>query len=158
MKTLAAGLAGLLLAVQPVAALAGDAALEAPINQFLAAFNKGDNAGAVASAVPTGVTITDEFAPYHWDGAKAFATWTANYETDAKAKGITEPAVKLGAPTRELVTGADAYVVSPAVYTFKQKGVAMREVAQMTFALNKGASGWKIAAWTWTGPNATPVK
>jgi hypothetical protein len=28
----------------------------------------------------------------------------------------------------------------------------MREAAQMTFALKKGASGWLIHGWTWTGP------
>jgi len=27
----------------------------------------------------------------------------------------------------------------------------------MTFALHKDAGGWKIAAWTWTGPKATPA-
>ena len=77
---------------------------------------------------------------------------------DAKAKGITDPAVTVGAPTRELVSGNSAYVIVPSVYTFKQKGVAMREAAQMTFALVKTAAGWKIAAWTWTGPDPAPVK
>ena len=77
---------------------------------------------------------------------------------DAKAKGITEPGVSIGAPTRELVTGDHAYVIVPSVYTFKQKGVAMREAAQMTFALVKTAGGWKIASWTWTGPDPMPAK
>ena len=40
----------------------------------------------------------------------------------------------------------------PAVYTFKERGVAMREAAQMTFVLKKGAGGWLIHGWTWTGP------
>ena len=33
----------------------------------------------------------------------------------------------------------------------------MREAAQMTFALKKGASGWLIHGWTWTGPKAQKV-
>jgi hypothetical protein len=33
-----------------------------------------------------------------------------------------------------------------------EKGVAMREAAQFTFVLKKGAGGWLIHAWTWTGP------
>ena len=45
----------------------------------------------------------------------------------------------------------------PAVYTFKEGGVAMREAAQMTFRLKKGAGGWLIDAWTWTGPTPKPV-
>jgi len=42
----------------------------------------------------------------------------------------------------------------PAVYTFKEKGVAMSESAQFTFTLQKDASGWLIHGWTWTGPKA----
>jgi hypothetical protein len=45
----------------------------------------------------------------------------------------------------------------PSVYTFKQAGVAMRESAQMTFTLKKGAGGWLIHGWTWTGPKARKV-
>lgn len=60
--------------------------------------------------------------------------------------------------TREIVTGSSAYVVVAVVYTFPQKGVAMREPAQMTFAMKKGAEGWKIAGWTWTGPEPVAAK
>jgi len=56
------------------------------------------------------------------------------------------------------VSGDRAYVIIPATYTFKQKGQTLRETAQMTFVLAKEASGWKIHAWTWTGPEAAPVK
>jgi hypothetical protein len=49
--------------------------------------------------------------------------------------------VTLSAPTRVETTGDRAYVVVPAVYVFKERGVAMRETAQMTFALKKGAEG-----------------
>jgi len=152
---LAASVGALLWALP---AAAQDVAVEAPIKAFVNSFNKGDVAGAMATHVSTGATIVDEVAPFMWSGAKSFADWGASYDTDAKAKGITDPAVSIGAPTRELVTGDHAYVIVPSVYTFKQKGVAMREAAQMTFALVKTAGGWKIAAWTWTGPDPMPVK
>ena len=42
-----------------------------------------------------------------------------------------------------------------ATFTFKQKGVAMHEVSQMTFTLKKEATGWLITGWTWTGPRPT---
>ncbi|MDB5677466.1 nuclear transport factor 2 family protein [Sphingomonas bacterium] len=147
--------AGLLLAVP---AQAQNGAVEAPIKTFIDSFNKGDVAGAMATHVSTGATIVDEIAPYMWSGPKSFGDWGASYDKDAKANGITDPAVSVGAPTRELVDGDAAYVIVPSVYTFKQKGVPMREKAQMTFALTKTAAGWKIAAWTWTGPNPNPVK
>jgi len=39
----------------------------------------------------------------------------------------------------------------------KKNGIAKREVAQMTFVLKKGASGWLIHGWTWTGPKPKRV-
>ena len=134
-------------------AAAADAQLAAPIQKFIDSFNKGDAAGAAAThAAGADLSITDEVPPYLWRGPQALQTWSADLEADAKKKGITDPAVTISAATREETNGDQAYVVVPAVYTFKEKGVAMREAAQFTFVLKKGASGWLIHAWTWTGP------
>ena len=137
---------------------ASDPQIMAPINKFLEAFNKGDMATAATThAAGADVVIMDEVAPFLWHGAKALQTWAADLEADAKKKGITDQKVTLGAVTRVESDGAGAYVVVPSVYTFKEKGVAMREAAHMTFTLKKGASGWLIHGWTWTGPRATKV-
>lgn len=63
----------------------------------------------------------------------------------------------MSAPTRTETAGDTAYVIVPAVYTYKEKGVAMREAAQMTFVLKKGTGGWLIHAWSWTGPKPQRV-
>ena len=154
--TLAALLA--LTVASPVFAQASNPAVVAPINAFLEAFNKGDMAGAVAAhAADADLVIVDEAAPYVWHGAKAVQTWAADLAAlDTKA-GITDQKVVLGAPTRIEVAGVAAYVIAPAVYTFKEKGVAMRAASQMTFTLKKGAAGWLISSWTWTGPKASKV-
>jgi ketosteroid isomerase-like protein len=132
--------------------------MTAPINKFIDAFNKGDVAGAAAThAADADLVIVDEVAPYSWHGAKAFQSWAGDLDADAKKQGITEPKVTIKAPTRVESTGSSAYVVVPAVYEFKLKDVAMRETAQMTFVLKKGASGWLIHAWAWTGPRAQKV-
>lgn len=138
-------------------AWAGDKAVEAPIHKFIDSFNKGDVAGAATTMAPD-THIIDEFAPFFWGGPTAFKTWVAGYDKDAAAKGITEPRVDIGDPTREIVNGNHAYLIVPAVYTFKQKGTAMSETAQMTLTLVKGKAGWKISAWAWTGPDPSPVK
>lgn len=151
-------LASILLCVAIAApATAKDAAIEAPIRQFVDSFNKGDAAGAAATMVEK-VTIIDEVAPFHWRGKGAFGVWGADLDKDSKAKGITDQSVALGAVTRELSDGTNAYVIVPATYRFKQKGVAMVEVAQMTITLEKGTAGWKINGWTWTGPDAVAGK
>jgi ketosteroid isomerase-like protein len=137
----------------PAGAGTPDAALMAPIKQFIDAFNKGDAAAAAAThAAAADLTIIDEVPPYLWRGPQAFQAWAADLESDAKANGITDQAVTIGAATREETSGDQAYVIVPSVYAFKQRGVAMREAAQMTFVLKKGADGWLIHGWTWTGP------
>jgi ketosteroid isomerase-like protein len=147
-----------MLVCAPAAAQAPDAQIVAPIKKFIDSFNKGDAAGAAATHLADAdLVIVDEVPPFAWHGAKAFQSWAAALDADSKMNGITEPMVTISDPTRTETHGDHAYVVVPAVYSFKQKGVAMREAAQMTVVLKKGASGWLIHGWTWTGPRPEPV-
>ena len=153
MRYLTLGVIAWCLAGATAGAQTANPQVMAPIQKFLDSFNKGDTAGAAATHAADGdLVIIDEVAPYVWHGAKAFQSWSAALDADGKARKITEPVVTLGAPIRMETTGDQAYVVVPAVYTFKQAGAAMRESAQMTFALKKGAAGWLIHGWTWSGP------
>ena len=136
-----------------------DAQLIAPIQKFIESFNKGDMTAAAATHAATAdLAITDEVPPYHWQGTQAFQAWSADLGRDLQKQGLTDAMVTLGTPTRRETDGDSAYVVVPAVFTFKQRGVAMREAAQMTFALQNGGGGWLIHGWTWTGPKPRPVK
>lgn len=148
-------LIGGLLIGGTVSAQTPDPQMIAPIQQFMDAFNKGDIAGAAAThAAVADLVIIDEPPPFQWTGPKAFHTWAADLDADAKAHGITEQQVSISAPTRVESNGAAAYVIVPAVYTFKEKGVPMRAASQMTFVLKKGPKGWLIHGWTWTGARA----
>ena len=146
------------LALCAVNAGAADEKPFATVQKFIDSFNKGDGAAAAAthSATPD-LAIVDEVAPYQWNGAQAFQNWGEALGADAKKNGITEPGVTISAPTRELVSGDQAYLIVPTVYSFKQGGKPMSEKAQMTVVLKKGAGGWLIHSWTWTGPNPKPV-
>jgi hypothetical protein len=153
MRYLTLGVIAWCLAGATASAQASNPQVMAPIQKFLDSFNKGDTAAAAATHLADAdLTIIDEVAPYTWHGAKAFQTWGAALDADGKARKITEPMVVISAPTRMELSGDTAYVVVPAAYTFKLAGAAMRENAQMTFALKKVAAGWLIHAWTWTGP------
>ena len=158
MKSTILGLACLAAVSTAPAAIAANAQLEAPIHQFIDSFNKGDVKGAAAAHLASGVSIIDEFPPHIWQGPKAFGTWAADLTKGDKAAGVSDEKVTLGAVTREVVSGQTAYVIFGATYSFKQKGVAMREPAQMTFAMKMSGNAWKIAGWTWTGPDPTPAK
>ena len=139
------------------AAAAAAGGVMAPINQFMDGFARGDMKIAAAAHEASGGTIVDEVPPHLWTGRTAFADWGADLAKDDKAAGISAEKVVLAAQTRKEVTGDHGYVVAPAVFTYMQKGVAMREPAHMTFALRRGPAGWKIAAWTWVGGKAAPA-
>ena len=134
-------------------ALADDKAdVMVPVHQFVDGFNKGDAKSALAACAEQ-TSIVDEFPPHEWHGAGACAQWAADYETNAKKDGITDGVVTLGKARHVDVTGDRAYVVTPANYTFKKNGKAMKETnAAFTFALQKGTTGWRIVGWSWSTP------
>jgi ketosteroid isomerase-like protein len=137
----------------PASAQSIDPQLVAPIQKFIDSFNKGDAAGALAThASGADLTIIDEVPPFVWRGPKAFQDWSAALDAASKQAGLTDQVVTLKPATRAEVSGDSAYVIVPTLYTYKQKGAAMRESAQMTVVLKKGAGGWSIVGWTWTGP------
>jgi hypothetical protein len=97
--------------------------------------NKGDVAAAAATHAATAeLAIIDEVSAHLWQGPKAFDTWIADLDSDSKKRAISDQVVTISAPTRVEATADHASVVVPAVYTFKERGIAMREAAQMTFA------------------------
>ena len=97
-------------------------------------------------------SVIDEFAPYHWSGPAGAKSWGAAFGGFLQKSGMSEPAMKLGAPTRVELEGTHAYAVVPGLFTFKQNGKAMHENGAFTYTLDRTAKGWKIAAFAWAGP------
>ncbi len=145
-----AGLLAVAAALTAPHALAADAPT-APVRAFIAAFDKGDVAAARATHDSGDVTIMDEVPPHIWRGAHAFDEWLASLTAFDKAHGRAGGNVALSTPRVVTVEGNRGYVVAPAVYTFTANGRPMREPATMTFAVHRGAAGWKIAGWSWNG-------
>jgi hypothetical protein len=138
------------LLTQAPAAVAQQNEVMRVINQFIDGFNKGDVKSAVATCAAQ-TSILDEFPPHEWHGPGACAKWAVDYAADAKKNGVTEGSVTLATPKHVDITGNLAYVVVPASYAVKQNGKAVNENGSfMTFALRKGAAGWRITGWTWT--------
>jgi hypothetical protein len=151
-------LAGVSAMITAAAAHAADSAVTAPIRTMMAAFNKGDGALAKSTHVAAPMIVDEPTAPFAWSGPNAFDDWLAALgKAEAKA-GKTGGKVALGPFTRTSVMGDRAYVVVPSTYTFQQAKRTMRETGTMTFALVKQAADWKIQAWTWSSPEAVPVK
>ncbi len=130
-------------------ARAQQADVMAAVNRFVEGYNTGD-AKLLAAACAEQTSIIDEFPPHEWHGTGACLTWMKDYDIDAKKNGFTDGVVTLGKPTHVDVTADRAYVVIPSNYAFKQKGAPMKEVGSaFTFALQKGATGWRIVGWSW---------
>jgi ketosteroid isomerase-like protein len=120
-----------------------------PVHQFVDSMNKNDMKSAAAAYAPD-ASIIDEFPPHHWHGANAFGDWGQDFGTDAQKNGVTDPVLMLGKARRIDVTDDHAYAIFSATYSFKQHGKHKRETADMTFALQKLAEGWRITAWSFT--------
>jgi hypothetical protein len=157
MKSLLALLAASALLSAPVAALAGDPAVAAPIRKMTDSFNTGDIATVKALHVPA-PTIVDNVPPFIWTGPKAFDTWLADLMKSETALGKTDGAVWFGEPVDEVVDGDRAYVVTPCSYTYKLKGQTVRETGMTSFVLVKDGATWKIETWAWASPKAVAVK
>jgi ketosteroid isomerase-like protein len=157
MKTLFALAAAITLVAAP-SAYAADAAVEAPIRAMIDGFNKGDIAAVKAAHVASPTILDEVAAPFAWEGPTAFDDWLATMGKTESARGRTDGKVAIGAITRETVEGDTAYVIAPSTYTFKQKGVTMRETGTLTWVLVKESAGWKIRSWAWTSPEAKAVR
>ena len=122
----------------------------ATVHQFVDGFNKGDLKSALAACAEQ-TSIIDEFPPYEWHGAGACSKWADDFDVDAKKNGIADGVVTLGTAHHVDVTGDRAYVVTPAGYTFTQKGKPAKETDSMiTIALQKSQGGWRITGWAWS--------
>ena len=93
--------------------------------------------------------VIDDIPPFEWHGPGACYRWQKDNDAYLQ-QGISDETFTIGSPRQLIISGDRAYAVIPVTYAFTQKGKRVRELATGTFALQKTAAGWRIAAWTWT--------
>jgi len=119
------------------------------VQQFTAAFNKGDAKGEAALCASP-ASILDDFAPHVWQGATACADWASSYAASAKQNHVTGGMVTLAKPWHADVTGSRAYLVVPTTFAYTDHGKRVVHTGNVwTLALVKTSAGWRIAAWAW---------
>ena len=143
-----AAAAVLLLSGSAAAAPAPDLSLMAPINGFDDAVNTGKPLDSYLAPGPQ--AVIDDFSPHRWVGPGAIKAWFADFGVFCMKQGITQPRVTTGAASHVEQDPSHAYVVLPAVFTFRLKGKPQREEGTMTLSLDRYRSGWKIAAFAWS--------
>ena len=122
----------------------------AAVQQYIAAFNKGD-AAEMAAVCADSLSILDGMAPHVWHGPAATQDWYADVLAEGEHLGARGYHVTIGTPLHANVTGDAAYVVVPATMTFDLKGRRVTQSgASFTVALRKVSAGWRLASWAWT--------
>jgi hypothetical protein len=143
----------LLAAPLPARAPADEAAapIVAMIREAVAAEDSGDPAaGRFYAPVQA---ITDSISPFHWHGPDARDRWMEAVARDFETRERAQGRITLGEPTIARIEGQHGYFVFPASYTFREKNVETSREATVTVTTLLDGGTWKIASWTWAGPN-----
>jgi len=117
------------------------------VNQLIESFNSGDLKAALNSCAPQSVII-DEFPPFVWQGATGCADWLKDFDAFAKKNGITGAKVVLGRANIDVAEGR-AYIVTPAHFTFRQRGKRMSEQGSIVTTLQNIENSWRVTGWAW---------
>ncbi len=123
------------------------------IADFVGAVNRGNQDAALA-LLTKDVTITEDLAPYRWQGPTAGAEWLVAMHENAQREAITGIFMQLGRATRVEVEGGHAYAIVEGHLTYNGAKL-LHSHGTLTFALVKEPRGWLISAFAWTGPVAT---
>ena len=158
MKSVILGLA-LAFTLQIPAVAADDQSSARPVVDSLTRFvdqvNAGDQKSALEHFTPD-AAITDDIAPYRWQGQSAGSDWMAAMWANGQRTGMTEISMHLARPTRVEVEGDRAYAVIPGVLTLKGKGRAIQANGLLTIALQRTGTDWRIGSLAWGGEQAKP--
>jgi ketosteroid isomerase-like protein len=126
-------------------------AMLAPVQRWIAAFN------ALQTPLPQDVftddaVITDQFAPYVWNGAAGIHAWSQRLETGMHSPRVAFQHVVTDAPRAFMISkdGDRVSFVLPATLTYKVDGKEGVDRALWLYVVVKQGDVWKIAADTWT--------
>jgi hypothetical protein len=122
------------------------------IQQTIDAANRNIDTALASNFMPS-VVLVDDLAPYVFQGpaADAILEWTNAYGADSVKNCITDFSMQLLKPRRVEVSGDRAYIVLPAVYSFKQRLRPMQKRGTITATLERLDKKWLIATWSWAG-------
>ena len=124
------------------------------VEAFRTAIAEGDIKGIAQAHVEDAVTIIDSISPFIWSGPAAVSNWMSSLTLHVERQGIRDGSVFYDAPITKLTDrNHQAYVALPAIWSYRAKGIAMRDTAMVAFALRQTPAGWKIAGWSWNQSN-----
>lgn len=130
------------------APLVPDAAMLKPIQEWIAAYNRGTTP-LPEEIFTQDVVITDEFEPFTWTGISGEHRWARVIDTFIKP-GQQHASAGAARRFRSTRSGDRVSFVLPATLTISRGKRMFIERALWLYVLVKTPTGWKIAADTWT--------
>jgi hypothetical protein len=131
------------------AAAATPPALTSTVNQFVTSCSATD-LNAFAAVFTVSPNITDDIAPYNWQGKDTPAHYMAALKATIKSAGWDNFALAPSAAPYVEVTGAYAYATVPLFVNYNFKGKPRQDAGIFTLALKQVGKGWKISSASWT--------
>jgi hypothetical protein len=140
------------LALGSTPTLASDESdVKAAIRHLIADSNSG-NDEAFKSDLTEPALFIDEYAPFHWRGAKS--GWLDTFNAYNKVNGISAAKTTILAFRHVNVAEGHAYVVLKSLYTYRQHGKAMREPGEEVFTLINVSGDWLANGYAWFSRDA----
>ena len=140
------------------AAYANDAGVDATVKAFADAFNKGDMKAAKALHTASPLII-DEVPPHLWSGANAFDSWGA--DAGQVGSGGRRSGGQVDHRRAHARSGLRRSRLCDRAHHLHLPAEGQdhaRDSADDPGAGQGSGGAWKIASWTWTGPEAKPVQ
>jgi hypothetical protein len=141
------GTALIALMLVGTSALASDTTdVKAVIRHLIADSNSGNDAAFAADLTEPALFI-DEYAPFHWRGAKD--GWLNAFNAYNKDNAVTAAKTSIQAFRHVNVGEGRAYVVLKSLYTYKQHSKPMKEPGEEVFTLTKASGKWLVDGYAW---------
>ena len=125
--------------------------VRAAIRHLIADSNSGDDEAFAADLTEPALFI-DEYAPFHWRGAKD--GWLTAFNAYNKDNAISAAKTTILAFRHVYVEKGRAYVVLKSHYTYKQHGKPMKEPGEEVFTLTKASGRWLLDGYAWLSKDA----
>jgi hypothetical protein len=132
----------------PARAADTKSAIVAVARTIVDSFNTGD-VSAFAAPCTSPASVTDDFAPYHWQGPTACADWVRDFKALSASMAMTGAHVTMGNIVYFDSSGNHAEGVFPVTFSYKSHGKATSDHAYFCVAYVKAGDRWRVASWTW---------
>ena len=121
----------------------------APIEALARFMASGEEAGLRDEFAAEGLVVVENFAPFLFDGADAYARWRAGFDSHREADALAHLEWRFGEAQDFAGEGDVAYFVLPTTWTGKTRGQPFSEDGGWAFVLAEHDGRWRIRSYAW---------